>query len=300
MDDFLLIFSVYLGYDNIENKFKVPLYGTRSILRSEERSEARNQYSILEKAGVKIPKAFSKPHDIDRMAIVKVQQKERPLERAFFYAKSGDEYYEKSRELIKKGMIDETALKKARIEEYVLGQKFNANFQSWALKDSFDNFDFVGFDDRRQTNLHGVLGLPAKEQLFLDATITNEEVGHSGLTMRESYKPLVYEAAERFTKVCKTEYPPGMIGLFSLQGALAHNPDDKEHKKLAFYVFDLSPRIPGAPSVGPTSPEMRRLTLKYSKMLKKHGSDRIETMMDLPILDIREAAAQGRIEEVVT
>ena len=34
-------------------------------------------------------------------------------------------------------MIDETALKKARIEEYVLGQKFNANFQSWTLDRSF-------------------------------------------------------------------------------------------------------------------------------------------------------------------
>lgn len=290
-------FSVYLGYDNIENRFKVPLYGNRSILRSEERNGAKNQYSLLEKAGIKIPKKFSRPDDIDRMAIVKVQQKERPLERAFFFAKSSDEYHERSRELVMQGVVDEAALEKARIEEYVLGQKFNANFQSWALKDSFDNFDFVGFDDRKQTNLHGVLGLPAREQLLLDVAITNEEVGHYGLTMRESHKPLVYDAAERFIKACRSEYQPGMIGLFSLQGALSYSPDEKN---LAFYVFDLSPRIPGAPCVGPTSPEMRRLSLKYSKMLKKHGSGSIETMMDLPILDIKEAASQGRIEEVVT
>ncbi|HUB92811.1 MAG TPA: DUF1297 domain-containing protein [Candidatus Saccharimonadales bacterium] len=292
-------FSVYLGYDRIEGKFRVPLYGTRSILRSEERSEPKNQYWLLEKAGIKTPKKFSKPEKIDRMAIVKVQQKARPLERAFFYAKSPEEYYERSQAMVKDGLIDGKDLKKARIEEYVLGQKFNANFQSWALKESFDDFDFVGFDDRKQTNLHGVLELPAREQLLLDSTVTNEEVGHYGLTMRESHKPLAYKAAEQFLKVCKKEYPPGMIGSFALQGALAQNPDDPK-KGIAFYVFDLSPRVPGSPSLGPTSPEMRRLTLKYSRLLGKHNAERIEAQMDLSILEIKEAASQGRLSEVVT
>ena len=290
-------FSVYLGYQNIEEKFRVPLYGNRAILRTEERSDEKNQYTLLRKAGIKIPKKFGKPQDIDRMAIIKVQQKDRPLERAFFYAKSYEEYKSRSEQLVKAGMIDESSLKKAHMEEYVLGQKFNANFQSWAMKSDFDDFDFVGFDDRKQTNLNGVLGLPAREQLALDVSVTNEEVGHYGLTMRESYKPLVYEAADKFVKACSAEYPPGMIGLFSLQGALSY---DSDKKSLSFYVFDLSPRIPGAPSVGPTSPEMRRLTLKYSKMLKKSGLDKVETMMDLPMMEIKEALSQSRLEEVVT
>lgn len=292
-------FSVYLGYDKIEEHFRVPLYGNRSILRSEERSEKKNQYWLLEKAGIRIPKKFNRPEEIDRMSIVKVQQKDRPLERAFFYAKSKEDYYERSRLLLERGMIDEEGLKRARIEEYVLGQKFNANFQGWALEKSFDSFDFLGFDDRKQTNLHGVLGLPAKDQLLLDVAITNEEVGHYGLTMRESQKLLVYHAAEKFIRTCKTEFPPGMIGLFSLQGALATDLNDKKGN-LEFYVFDLSPRIPGAPSVGPTSPEMRRLSLKYSEMLRRQGSERLETMMDLPMLEIKEAAGRNMLGEVVT
>jgi 5-formaminoimidazole-4-carboxamide-1-(beta)-D-ribofuranosyl 5'-monophosphate synthetase len=292
-------FSVYLGYDKIENDFRLPIYGSRHILRSEERTSSKNQYMLLEKAGIKIPKLFSKPEEIDRMAIVKVQQKARPLERAFFHAKSSEEYYEKSARLIKEGIIDREGLGKARIEEFVLGQRFNANFQSWALADAFDNFDFVGFDDRKQTNLNGLLSLPAKEQISLDMIATNEEVGHYGLTMRESLKPLVYDAAEKFVAMCKNEYKPGIFGLFALQGALAINPDDSKHR-LAFYVFDLSPRIPGAPAVGPTSPEMRRLSLKYANMLRKHKADKVETMLDLPMLDILEAVSQDRLHEVVT
>ncbi|MBS7624596.1 formate--phosphoribosylaminoimidazolecarboxamide ligase family protein [Candidatus Bathyarchaeota archaeon] len=293
-------FSVYVGYDNIENRFRVPIYGNRFLLRTEERTAPRNQYWLLEKAGIKIPKKFDRPEDIDRLVIVKVQQKKKPLERAFFYASSPEDYYRKAEELIKQDVIDEEGLRKARIEEYVLGQKFNANFQKWALEDYFGNFDFLGFDDRKQTNLHGVLSLPARDQLMINVPIKNEEIGHYGLTMRESQKPLVYEAAERFIRVCREEYPPGIIGLFALQGAIAYDADDPEQKRLAFYVFDVSPRVPGSPCVGPTSPEMRRLTLKYQSILRRYGVDRIEASMDLPMLEIRYAAESGRLSEIVT
>jgi len=293
-------FSVYVGYDNIEGRFRIPIYGNRFLLRAEERNAPRNQYWLLEKAGIKVPKKFDRPEDIDRLVIVKVQQKRKPLERAFFYASSPEDYYRKAEDLIRKDIIDEEGLRRARIEEYVLGQKFNANFQGWALKDYFGDFDFLGFDDRKQTNLHGVLSLPAKDQLMLDVPIKNEEIGHYGLTMRESQKPLVYEAAERFRRVCEIEYPPGMIGLFALQGAVAYDADDPEQKRLAFYVFDVSPRVPGCPCVGPTSPEMRRLTLKYQGIIRRYGVDRIETPMDLPMIEIKYAAESGRLAEIVT
>jgi len=293
-------FSVYVGYDNIENNLRVPLYGTRMILRAEERNVERNQYWLLEKAGIKIPKKFNSPEEIDRLAIVKVQQKKKPLERAFFYASSPEEYYKKAESLIKKGVIDEEGLAKARIEEYVLGQKFNANFQSWALKEVFGDFDFVGFDDRKQTNLHGVLSLPARDQLSIDVPIKNEEIGHYGLTMRESKKPMVYEAAERFLRVCEDEYPPGLIGLFALQGAVAYDPDDPEQKRLAFYVFDVSPRIPGCPCVGPTSPEMRRLSLKYQRLLRRYGCEGVSAPMDLPMLEIKYSAENDELQSIVT
>ncbi|MEM2644246.1 MAG: DUF1297 domain-containing protein [Candidatus Bathyarchaeia archaeon] len=293
-------FSVYVGYDNIEGKFKVPIYGSRFLLRAEERNASRNQYWLLERAGIKIPKKFDRPEDIDRLVIVKVQQKKKPLERAFFYASSPEDYFRKAEELIRKDVIDEEGLRRARIEEYVLGQKFNANFQGWALKDYFGDFDFLGFDDRKQTNLHGILSLPARDQLMLDVPIKNEEIGHYGLTMRESQKPLVYEAAEKFRRICEQEYPPGMIGLFALQGAIAYDADDPEQKRLAFYVFDVSPRVPGSPCVGPTSPEMRRLTLKYQRIIRRYGVDRIETPMDLPMLEIKYAAENNRLSDIVT
>lgn len=280
-------FAVYVGYDGIEREFAVPVYGNRFMLRAEERNFEKGQYYLLKKAGLRFPVEFEKPEDIDRLVVVKVQQAKNPLERAFFYASSPEDYYAQAEELIRQGIITEDGLKKARIEEYVLGARFNANFHSYALKDVFGSFDFVGFSDRRQVNLQGFLNLPARDQLKINVPVKNEEIGHYGITMRESKQQMVYECAEKFIRTCSQEYPPGIIGLFGLQGAMAYDDD-----RLEFFIFDVSPRVPGDPAIGPTSPEMRNLKLK-------HGIN-IEDPLDLSMMEIIKAKELGRLEEIVT
>lgn len=283
-------FSVYVGYEGIENEFRVPIYGNRAILRAEDRRDEKGQYHLLKKAGIRIPKEFSKPEDIDRLCIVKVQQADNILERAFFYVNSPDDYYKQIKKLLDKGVINEGVTAEARIEEYVLGPRFNANFHGYALEDIFGDFDLVGFSDRRQVNLQGFLNLTARDQMKLDVPVKNEEIGHYGITMRESKQPLVYEAAYKFRRVVEKEYPPKMIGPFSLQGAIAYSPVD--NKKLEFVVFDVSPRVPGDPAMGPTSPEMRNLSLKYNR--------KIEDPMDLVVMEIEKAVELGRLKDIVT
>ncbi|WP_202319063.1 formate--phosphoribosylaminoimidazolecarboxamide ligase family protein [Archaeoglobus neptunius] len=283
-------FAVYVGYDGIEREFRVPIYGNRFMLRAEERDYEKGQYYLLEKAGLRFPKEFKSPEDIDRLVVVKVQQAKNPLERAFFYASSPEDYYRQAEELLKAGVIDEEGLKKARIEEYVLGARFNANFHSYALKDVFGNFDFVGFSDRRQVNLQGFLNLPAKDQLKINVPVKNEEIGHFGVTMRESKQQEVYEAAERFIETCEREIPPGIIGMFGLQGAMAYSPEDET--KLEFVIFDVSFRVPGDPAIGPTSPEMRNLSLK-------HGV-KIDDPLDLTMMEIKKAMELEKVGDIVT
>jgi 5-formaminoimidazole-4-carboxamide-1-(beta)-D-ribofuranosyl 5'-monophosphate synthetase len=270
-------FSVYVGYDNIEQKFNVPLLGNRSILRSEERNYRKNQYYLLQKAGIPTPKTFKTPDEIDRLVIVKVPEKERSIERAFFYASSPEEFKKKAEERIKKGIIARESLEKAVIEEYVLGAKFNANYFWSPLA---DELDLLGFDRRIQTDLDGVLDLPASEQLELNIATQNVEIGHMGVTMRESQLGKIFEAGERFVNVCKKEYPPGMIGLFGLQGAVAKN--------LEFYVFDVSPRSPGCPCVEPTSPYM-----KYKYGMEVGPGRRVA-------MEIKRAIKENRLGEIVT
>src|SRR5919197_5435007 len=64
-------FTAYLGYDNIENGLRVPIFGNRSLLRVEERTTSRSQYYLLERADIPHPKLYHKPSDIDRPAMIK-------------------------------------------------------------------------------------------------------------------------------------------------------------------------------------------------------------------------------------
>jgi 5-formaminoimidazole-4-carboxamide-1-(beta)-D-ribofuranosyl 5'-monophosphate synthetase len=270
-------FSVYAGYENIEQKFAVPMLGNRYMLRTEERGTPRNQLWLLQQASIMTPKTFKSPDEIDRLAIVKVAERERAIERAFFYASSPEEYRKKASERLKKGIITEEALKQAIIEEYVIGAKFNANFFWSPLT---DELDLLGFDKRVQTDLDGVLDLPAQEQLELNIPTQNIEIGHMGVTMRESQLEMIFDAGERFVEACKREYPPGMVGLFALQGAVT--------KDLKFYVFDVSPRVPGCPCVEPTSPYM-----KYKYGFEVGPGRRVA-------MEIKRALKAGKLADVVT
>ncbi|HZX45102.1 MAG TPA: DUF1246 domain-containing protein, partial [Candidatus Nanoarchaeia archaeon] len=51
-------FWVYCNFKDIEKNFKVPIYGTRSMVKLEERDQPKNQYYLLSKAGVRMPKLF--------------------------------------------------------------------------------------------------------------------------------------------------------------------------------------------------------------------------------------------------
>lgn len=270
-------FSVYAGYEAIENQFAVPLMGNRAMLRTEERNTPRNQLYLLQKAGITTPKIYKSPSEIDRLAIVKVPEKQRAIERAFFYASSPEEYEKTAQKRIKQGIIAPEALKNSIVEEYVIGAKFNANLFWSPLT---DEIDLLGFDRRIQTDLDGVLDLPAQEQLELNIPTQNIEIGHMGATMRESQIEKIFEAAEKFVNTCRKEYPPGMLGLFALQGAVT--------KDLEFYVFDVSPRVPGCPCVEPTSPYM-----KYKYGMEVGPGRRVA-------MEVKRAVKEGRLAEVVT
>jgi 5-formaminoimidazole-4-carboxamide-1-(beta)-D-ribofuranosyl 5'-monophosphate synthetase len=270
-------FSVYAGYEAVEQRFAVPLMGNRYLLRTEERTAPKNQLWLLKEAGIELPCSIKSAKDIDCPAIIKVPEKNRSIERAFFYASSYAEYQREAEKRLRAGIITQEALDQAVIEEYVIGAKFNANYFYSPLN---DEIDLLGFDRRIQTDLDGVLDMPAQEQLELKIPTQNIEIGHQGVTMRESQLEKIFEAAEKFVSICKKEYPPGMIGLFALQGAVT--------KDLEFRVFDVSPRVPGCPCVEPTSPYM-----KYKYGVEVGPGKRVA-------MEIKRALRKGRLSEVVT
>ncbi|HNT60701.1 MAG TPA: DUF1297 domain-containing protein [Candidatus Bilamarchaeaceae archaeon] len=273
-------FSVYVGYDAIEEEFKVPVFGNKYLLRAEERDAPKNQYFLLEKAGINIARTFT-PKNIDALALVKVQEKKRHYERAFFFAGSPEEYEVKGRELIEKGIVAEEDLKKARIEEFILGAQFNFNFFHSPLS---GELELLGIDTRRQTNLDGLLRLPAYQQteILKYRRLTTIETGHIACTLRESLLEEVFEAGERFVAEVKRHYPKGLIGPFALQCAIEER-DGKE----SLVVFDVSFRMPGSPGT--------RFT-PYSYYLYGEGISFGRRVA----MEIKKAEAEKRLGEVTS
>ncbi|RNJ79999.1 MAG: DUF1297 domain-containing protein [Nitrosopumilus sp. B06] len=269
--------TVYLGYKTIEEKFKVPIFGNRKLFQAEERTAKKGQYYLLKKAGIKYPKVFADPKRIDRPCIVKVQEKNRPLERAFFTVSSYRDYVEKSESRIRQGMISKKDLAKSSIEELVIGTYMNFNFFHTPIS---EQVDFVGIERRLQTNIHDYNALPARQQLDVDVDLQNIEVGHTPASIRESLLEKVIKMGDKFVAAVRKEYAPGIIGPFSLQSVIT--------KDLELVVYDVSLRVPGNPIVATTSPYT-----KYQYGTTFGIGRRIA-------MEIRRAQEEGRLGEIVT
>ncbi|RNJ74099.1 MAG: DUF1297 domain-containing protein [Thaumarchaeota archaeon S15] len=269
-------FAVYLGYARIENSFRVPLFGNRAMLRAEERDEAKNQYDLLRKAGIRHPRVV-RPEEIDGPCIVKVQEGRRRLERAFFTVSSREDYEAKSRERIRSGTITRAGLRRAAIEELAIGTYMNFNFFSTPLT---PEAEFLGVERRLQSNIHDYNALPARQQLDMDIDIQNVEVGHTPASVRESLLERVFGIGDRFVRAARSMYRPGVIGPFSLQSVIT--------KDLELVVYDVSMRVPGNPILATTSP--------YTKYT--HG--RTIGVGRRIAMEIARARDAGRLADVVT
>ncbi|MDQ2685211.1 MAG: formate--phosphoribosylaminoimidazolecarboxamide ligase family protein [Thermoproteota archaeon] len=238
-------FVVYLGIENIEKKLNVPVFGNRFILKAEERQMPRNQYHLLRESNLMLPRIYKSPEEIDGPSIVKIQEAKRNLERAFFIVTSYNDFKEKSSIKIKSGIIKENDLiNKSVIEQYLIGTYFNFNY----FYSPLDNeVEFLGIERRLQSNIHDfTTSVPARNQLEMQIELQNIEVGHTPASIRESLLDKVFKMGDSFAQTCLKEYPPGIIGPFSLQSVVTVDLD--------IIVYDVSLRVPGNPILATTSP----------------------------------------------
>ena len=236
-------FEVYLhqkySYDEIERGMRVPFFGNRFLLRAEERDEAGNQYALMQRAGIRYPRQFDSPDQIDRLVMVKAPHAKVSFERAFFLVSSPQEYRETSAHLIQQGMLTEAGLKDAVIEEYLLGPSINLNFFYSPI---LGELELMGTDTRRQTNLEGFRNVPPSVfDALRNVPMRLEEAGHIAATLTESMLEKAFDMGERFVKAAREANAPGVIGPFALQCVIVAGPPKE------FVCYDVSLRIPGSP-----------------------------------------------------
>jgi 5-formaminoimidazole-4-carboxamide-1-(beta)-D-ribofuranosyl 5'-monophosphate synthetase len=278
-------FTSYCSIQAIEDDFRVPMLGSRNMLRMEERTDDRDYYWILERAGLPYPEDIGDPEDIDCLSIVKLHHAEKKLERGFFTCASHAEYVEKSQSLLAQGVIDAESLAGARIERYVIGPVFNLNFFYSPLEEDLPQLELLGVDWRFESSLDGHVRLPAPQQMTLPEHQQIPEmtvVGHNTATIRESLLETAFELGEKFVTASKEHYDPGIIGPFCLQTCI--------DKDMNYWIYDVAPRVGGGTNVH------LNVGHPYGNSLwrKQMSSGRRIA------LELRHAAEQDRLDEVLT
>lgn len=247
-------FAVYVGGDAqcsvIENQFAVPIVGSRTLLKIENRGEIeKDYYWFAEQAGIPYPKSYKfEVHKdgirfkefIDEPMLLKAEHARRVFEREFIFAADSGDLEEKVAREVKAGNLDEESLKNARVEQIVLGPHANFNFFFSPLdaKNEWGDVDdwfarlynvsleeariclanqFLSIDERRETILDGLKRLPTDVQQKIKKIPSFEVTAHAMLSLRESLLKDVQRYADRFLLACREHAYPGIIGAWCLQ-----------------------------------------------------------------------------------
>lgn len=207
-----------LSQEAIE-KLKVSYFGNRKILKWEYDRTMQREW--LKKAGLKLPRIFKKPEEIEGPSIVKFYGAHGG--KGFFLAKSAKEFYEKMKG--KKG-------KPYMIQEYIVGAPIYAHYFYSPIT---DELEIMSFDKRYESNVDSIGRIAAKDQLDMGLDTSYNITGNVPVVVRESLLPEIFEMGEAVVRVSKKIEKHGIIGPFSLEMVIT--------PELEFYVFEISARI---------------------------------------------------------
>jgi len=210
----------YVGLNNVE-KFKVPYFGNKNILRFE--SDRNVERKWLKKAGIRLPKIFKSPKDIDRAVIVKFHGAKGG--QGYFLAKNERDFNKKIK--LRPGEEDYV------LQEYIVGV---AMFPHYFYSPLTKEIEIMGFDKRYESNVDSLGRISARDQMALPKVDPSYViVGNIPIVIRESFLPKIIEMGENVIKQSKKMAKKGLWGPFCLETIIAPNHD--------IYVFEISARI---------------------------------------------------------
>ncbi|MBC7112402.1 MAG: formate--phosphoribosylaminoimidazolecarboxamide ligase [Candidatus Methanomethyliales bacterium] len=214
--------------EEFERGFRPPVFGNRYIFRWEFDRVLKDH--LLREAGIRIPKKFECPEDVDRPVMVKLPGAEGG--RGYFVARDGKDLDRKLNEVVKRGLLKREEIDRIFIQEYILGVTL---YPHYFYSPMLERLELLGCDRRYESNVDGIGRICAKDQLELDLIPTFRVIGNIPIVLRESLLTEVFDAGERFIAAARRLVPPGMIGPFCLEMVC-----DEEGR---LYTFEFSGRI---------------------------------------------------------
>lgn len=228
-------FTAYLSTEQMTDSLFVPMFGNRELLHWE--ANRKKQESWLRDAGLRLPRTFDNPTQIDRLVIAKLQGAKGG--RGYFLSNSAESFRRKTEDMVKRGLLKRHDLARIHLQEYALGVNVYPHYFSSLVK---DDVEFLGVDRRYESAVDSIGRIPASEQLEIGVSPTYTIVGNSPITLRESLLPELIRMGDDVTKVSKKIAPPGIIGPFCLETVVTDS--------LEIFTFEISARIVAGTNVG--------------------------------------------------
>jgi 5-formaminoimidazole-4-carboxamide-1-(beta)-D-ribofuranosyl 5'-monophosphate synthetase len=258
-------FVAYLGREENE-LMRAAYYGNKAVLRWEGDRDLQRRW--LEHAKVPVPREFPNAAAVDAWPVM-VKQHGAAGGSGYVLARSRETL---DRQIAALGDVPYT------IQHYVIGVTLYVHYFQSVVR---DRLEILSMDRRYETNVDGLGRLPHAIQAELEPVPSYVVVGNSPLVLRESMLETAYEMGERVVAASRELIDArGMWGPFCLETIIT--PD------MGFHCIEISCRI-----VAGTN-------------LFVDGSQYAALWFDEPMStgrriarELREAAADGRLEDVV-
>jgi 5-formaminoimidazole-4-carboxamide-1-(beta)-D-ribofuranosyl 5'-monophosphate synthetase len=246
-------------------KMQVQYYGSKGILEWE--SDRTKERVWLSDAGIKLPRIFKTPEEIDCAVIIKFHGAKGG--RGYFIANSAKEFYERIKEYPHE---DEYV-----IQEYIVGVPMYAHYFYSVLN---QELEIMGFDKRYESNADSIGRIAAKDQLEANIHTSYTITGNIPVVVRESLLPMFFDQGEAVIQASRKLTDKGLFGPFCLEGIVDTN--------LNFYVFEISARI-----VAGTNPYIQGSPYTWLRYNEPMSTGRRVAR------EIKEAIAQNRLSEIL-
>jgi len=258
-------FIAYVGIDRVM-QMKAMYYGTKEILKWESDRSMERQW--LEKAGLKLPRVFASPEEIDKPVIVKFHGAGGGF--GYFVAKTPEQFHEvKNRKYPDQNDF--------AIQEYIVGVPLYIHYFHSPIT---GELEIMSFDKRYESNADSIGRIKAEDQLAANIHTSYTIVGNIPVVVRESLLPQLFEMGENVVKTSQELCGKGLYGPFCLETIVT--------RKLEIFVFEISARI-----VAGTNPFIE-------------GSPYTALKYDVPMStgrriarDIKQAIEEGKLADIL-
>lgn len=225
-------FVEYVGPDDLENKFLVPMFGNRRTLKWE--GDRKKQREWLKESGLSLPKEFKEIGEAKGKAFVKLSGAKGG--RGFFAVNSEEELRERLRTRVNNGLISQTDSENITIQEFIPGVRyyvhyFYSPFYKNGIRAGEGRVELLSMDKRIEPIDECYRGFPEIVPEFFDYTVT----GNQPVIVRESLIPDLVRFGVNVVNTSIKLFPPGMLGPFCLETIY--------HPNKGFTIFEISARI---------------------------------------------------------